>query len=311
MRVLCSYKVFTQTVEEIYKPAPLAMMLEGMAGDMVKHWYALEPRSCLKQQKPSLHSISSHNVLQISAKLFEYFETCGYKNPEDAFDAPFQFAFNTKQHFFDWLQTQPDAQNAFNSVMTFSQQVRGKDWFEIYPVAEKLNNSSGRALLVDIGGGVGHDVIAFKKRFADLNGELVLQDLPQVIQSIDGALPDGIVAIGHNMFEPQPIHGAKAYYLRTVLHDWPDKQALDVLARIREAMAEDSVLLINEHTTPESLEVPVISASLDIQMMEIFSSLERTEEQWISLLRRAQFKVVKVWKIDTVGTLTSLFEATL
>jgi hypothetical protein len=249
--------------------------------------------------------------MQISAKLFEYFENNGYKNPEDAFEAPFQFAYNTKQHYFDWLQTQPEAQSAFNSVMTFSQQLRGKNWFEIYPVAEKLNSSSDRVLLVDIGGGVGHDVIAFKKRFPDMVGELVVQDLPQVIESIDGALPDGIIAIGHNMFEPQPIRGAKAYYLRTVLHDWPDKQALDVLARIREVMAEDSVLLINEHTAPESLEVPVIPVTLDIQMMEVFSSLERTEEEWVSLLERAQFKVAKVWKVDTVGTLVSLFEATL
>ncbi|KAF3405118.1 Demethylsterigmatocystin 6-O-methyltransferase [Talaromyces pinophilus] len=290
MHFLCAYKVFTQPTSEVYKPAPLAMMLGGMPGDMVKH---------------------IHNIMQISAKLFEYFENNGYKNPEDAFEAPFQFAYNTKQHYFDWLQTQPEAQSAFNSVMTFSQQLRGKNWFEIYPVAEKLNSSSDRVLLVDIGGGVGHDVIAFKKRFPDMVGELVVQDLPQVIESIDEALPDGIIAIGHNMFEPQPIRGAKAYYLRTVLHDWPDKQALDVLARIREVMAEDSVLLINEHTAPESLEVPVIPVTLDIQMMEVFSSLERTEEEWVSLLERAQFKVAKVWKVDTVGTLVSLFEAIL
>lgn len=173
-----------------------------------------------------------------------------------------------------------------SSLGIFSQSLRGKYWFEIYPVAEKLNSASDRTLLVDIGGGVGHDVIAFKKRFPEMSGELVLQDLPQVIGSIDGALPDGIAAIGHDMFEPQPIRGAKAYYLRTVLHDWPDKQALEALARIREAMAEDSVLLIFEHTTPDTLEVPIVPASLDIQMMEVFSSLERTEEQWVSLLER-------------------------
>lgn len=46
-------------------------------------------------------------------------------------------------------------------------------------------------------------------------------------------------------------------------------------------------------------------------MMEIFSSLERTEEQWASLLEQAQFKIVKVWNIDAVGTSTSLFEAIL
>lgn len=45
---------------------------------------------------------------------------------------------------------------------------------------------------------------------------------------------------------------AKASYLRTVLHDWPDKQALSILARIREAMNPESLLLINEVLTPES-----------------------------------------------------------
>ncbi|QGA12963.1 hypothetical protein EYB26_000608 [Talaromyces marneffei] len=231
MRFLCSYKVFTQAANGIYKPSPLAMMLGGLPGDMVKH---------------------CHNIMQISAKLFDYFEKNDYKNPEDAFDAPFQFAFKIKQHYFDWLRENPAAQSAFNSVMTFSQQLRGRNWFEIYPVAEKLNSSSDRTLLVDIGGGVGHDVIEFKKQFSDMPGDLVVQDLPRVIESIDGALPDGITAIGHDMFEPQSIRGAKAYYLRTVLHDWPDKQALEALARIREAMVEDSILLIHEHTTPDT-----------------------------------------------------------
>lgn len=249
--------------------------------------------------------------MQVTAKLFDYFELNGYKNPEDAYDAPFQLAFSTKSHYFEWLRQNPTIQETFNSVMTQSQQYRGADWFEFYPVQENLQVSSDRVLLVDIGGGVGHDITAFKKCFPDLPGKLILQDLPQVIDAIKEPLPEGITAIGHNMFEPQPVSGAKAYYLRTVLHDFPDKQAVDALLRIRDVMTEDSVLLVHEHTMSDDLDIPSMAATLDIHMMEIFSSLERTEKEWIALLEKSGFKVVKVWNEDSVGQSTSLFEAIL
>lgn len=249
--------------------------------------------------------------MQITAKLFDYFELNGYKNPEDAYDAPFQLAYNTKSHYFEWLSQNPTKQEAFNSVMTMSQQLRGADWFDIYPVQEKLRGSSDQVLLVDIGGGVGHDLVAFKKRFPDFPGKLVLQDLPQVIDRIKEPLPEGITAISHSMFDPQPIRGARAYYMRTVLHDFPDKQALEVLARIREAMTEDSVLFIHEHTMTDGLDVPPITATLDIHMMEVFSSLERTEREWVALLQKAGFRVAKVWNEASAGQPTAVFEAVL
>ncbi|KAL3479808.1 S-adenosyl-L-methionine-dependent methyltransferase [Aspergillus californicus] len=293
MRFLCAHGLCKETAKETYKPLPLAMMFgsRSVPGDMIKHF---------------------HTNLQVTAKLFEYFEKNGYKNPEDAYDAPFQLAYNTGSHYFDWLKENPAAQHSFNSVMTQTQRYRGEDWFEIYPVSEKLEiGNPDRALLVDIGGGVGHDLIAFKKRFPDLPGKLVLQDLPQVIDAIEEPLLEGVSAIKHSMFEPQPIQGAKSYYMRTVLHDWPDKQALEALARIREAMAEDSVLLIHEHITPEGANVPPLAATLDFHMMELFSSLERSEKQWTALLEKAEFKVVKVWKGHLDAHPTALFEATL
>lgn len=76
-------------------------------------------------------------------------------------------------------------------------------------------------------------------------------------------------------------------------------------------MSEDSVLFVHEHTVSEDLDVPPIAATLDIHMMEIFSSLERTEKEWIALLEKAGFKVVKVWNEESVGQSTALFEATL
>jgi hypothetical protein len=257
------------------------------------------------------NSMYSYFHMDTTAKLYDYFEAKGYKNPEDAYDSPFQFGANTKDHYFDWLYKHPEHLQVFNSVMTLGSAFRGEEWFEYYPIEEKLQVPADGPLIIDIGGGVGHDLIAFKKKFPQLPGKLVLEDLPQVVDKVKDTLPDGIEAKSYDMFQPQPIKGAKVYYLRTVLHDWPDTQALQALANVREAMGKDSVLLLNENTLPES-NVPPYSSHLDFEMMQIFSSLERTEKQWIRLLEEADLKVVNVWrpKNQVVGS-NALFEASL
>ena len=98
----------------------------------------------------------------------------------------------------------------------------------------------------------------------------------------------------HDFFTPQPIKDAKAYYLRAVLHDWPDKQAHKILSSIRESMGPESMLLVNETVMPES-EVPAYSALADMAMMAGFSSLERTQAQYMALLEEAGFTVVRIW----------------
>ena len=90
------------------------------------------------------------------------------------------------------------------------------------------------------------------------------------------------------------MRGACAYYLRTVLHDWPDAQARQILARIREAMAPESLLLINETLLPES-NVALSSAQADLTVMVSFASLERTQAQFERLLNESGFDLVKVW----------------
>ncbi|PYH42549.1 putative O-methyltransferase [Aspergillus saccharolyticus JOP 1030-1] len=294
MRYLCAQKIFTRPSQESYQPGPLASQLSSglPTANLIKHFY--------------LH-------MRTAAHLYEYFEAKDYRNPADACDAPFQFAQCTRQHHFDWLTEHPDDQEAFNSTMSMTRTADGIEWFNFYPVEEKLQVASpDRTLLIDIGGGIGHDISAFKQRFPQLPGQLVLQDLPQVINDIPSPLA-GIAAQSHSMFDAQPVRNAKAYYLRTVLHDWPDKQALEVLTRIREAMAEDSVLLINEHTPAAGGELSPIAAALDLHMMQTFSALERTEEQWVALLEKGGFRVVKVWKPQQEGlhltTTAALYEA--
>ncbi|PQE19433.1 quercetin 3-O-methyltransferase 1 protein [Rutstroemia sp. NJR-2017a BBW] len=230
-----------------------------------------------------------------------YFAQNGYKSPDDAYDSPFQFAHNTKLHAFEWLATQPRLQHAFNVLMTMP---RGgpndQKWFDYYPTASKLQvTSTSEVVLVDIGGGVGHDVIALQKRFPDLRGQYIVQDIPVVVDSIT-SLPTGISAQKHDFFSPQPVKNAKAYYLSNILHDWPDKQARKILHNITDAMGEDSLVLISENVTPEE-NVDIYSASADFAMMANFSALERTEKQFKELLDSAGLRLVGVYMSENAA----------
>ncbi|KAL4740462.1 S-adenosyl-L-methionine-dependent methyltransferase [Aspergillus similis] len=296
MRVLCALRVYEATAAGTYRPLPPAMALASgsMPENLIKHL---------------------HTAMQVSAKLFEYFENRGYRSPEDAYDGPFQFAYGTSEHYFDWLKKNPESQHAFNVTMTATEQDGADYWFDVYPVRETLSSPDpDRVLLVDIGGGVGHTLAALKRRFPDLSGRLILEDLPQVIDDIKEPLSGNISAIKYDMFEPQPIRGAKMYYMRRVLHDWPDKQALMALSHIREAMAEDSVLIIHDYTLPNGHDGPDVlpfAAIVDFQLMELMSSHERTQQQWVALLEKAGLRVVKIHKGQSNALPSALFEATL
>ena len=248
--------------------------------------------------------------IKVLSKLSDYLAQIGFQNPGDAFDGPFQYAMGTKSHYFEWLKSHPRDQAAFNTVMSITRMDRGEAWFEFYPVEERLRVAGDEPLLVDIGGGLGHDLIALKAKFPNIPGKLVVQDLPVVIDHVKD-LPPGIEAMKHDFFSPQPVKGAKAYYCRNVLHDWPDKQAREILQNIKTAMNKDSILLINEDVMPEA-NVPLYPAMLDLSMMAIFSALDRTRSHFRELLTSAGFKLLQVWtpKVAVPGSGT-LFEAIL
>lgn len=47
---------------------------------------------------------------------------------------------------------------------------RVRQWYDFYPVEQNLQTSSDKVLLVNIGGGVGHDLIEFREKFPVLPG---------------------------------------------------------------------------------------------------------------------------------------------
>lgn len=52
--------------------------------------------------------------------------------------------------------------------------------------------------------------------------------------------------LGVNFFDPQPrlLKVADVFLLRMILHDWPDKYAIQILQRLRDAAGENTKLVV-------------------------------------------------------------------
>jgi hypothetical protein len=186
--------------------------------------------------------------------------------------------------------------NAFNATMALQKQGEEETFVSSYPVSERLSiDDANRVLFVDVGGGVGHQVLKFQARAEGLKGKTVLLDLPAVIAQTNSS-PEDVVKVGHDFFQPLPedVRGAKVFYLRNILHDWPQIQASVILENIADAMAEDSVVLIHEILLPET-GVSYFDAMMDWHMMDL-GALERTEEQWKTLVGSVGLKIKGIWK---------------
>ncbi|KAL8904742.1 MAG: hypothetical protein Q9207_003073 [Kuettlingeria erythrocarpa] len=193
---------------------------------------------------------------------------------------------------FAWMKEHPREFKAFVSWMT-AQRKDMPSWLDVFPVREQLggNIKAESVLLVDIGGGPGHQCVALKKRYPNLRGRIILQDTEDVIK--EALFYPGIEAMVHDFWTEQPVKGALAYYLRNIMHDWPDRQCIQILRNIIPAMSKDSKILIDEMIAP-SYRAHWRATQLDMTMMSSLAALERRETDWQSLLKAAGLRIVDI-----------------
>ncbi|KAL2863975.1 S-adenosyl-L-methionine-dependent methyltransferase [Aspergillus lucknowensis] len=226
----------------------------------------------------------------------EYFRRNGNQFPTSALDTPFQLAKNTQLSYFAWLDENASLAKDFQQWMTAKLEASPNwvDWFDVEGVildglrTVQPDDADGNVLLVDVGGGDGHYVHAFNRKFPNVGGRRIVQDLPHVVSNI-ADVPESTELMAYDFFEPQPVKGARAYYLHWILHDWDDKPARDILTNIAAAMEPGySRLIINEQIVPDR-GCDFATACLGIMMMVQVGALERSEQQWRALLTSVGF----------------------
>lgn len=91
--------------------------------------------------------------------------------------------------------------------------LQGSEWTEgfdlLHDEAQRISSSapqpSEKPFLVDVGGGHGHQCIELGKKYPNLLGRLVLQDLPEAVGKLSPI--DGVKVEAYDFFQPQPIIG--------------------------------------------------------------------------------------------------------
>ena len=256
-----------------------------------------------------------------------------YRNPSSFLESPFQLAHNTEDTFFQYLQRHPRFLAMFNNHMTATH-ASLSNWMNAksYPFEKDLvkgcSEEDDAILFVDVGGGNGHHLMELCRQYPTVDKRMVLQDQASVIEGLANIkLDPRIQPMAHDFFTEQPIKGnspqypqedykkmsaeqskgARAYYMSRIIHDWPDSKCREILTNLRSAMkAGYSKLLLYEHVIPDRGAQGNITG-MDIIMMSLFGTAERTEHDWKSLLESVGFKIVKIWSIEPASE--SLIEA--
>jgi hypothetical protein len=137
------------------------------------------------------------------------------------------------------------------------------------------------------------------KAHRHLHGTLL--DMPSVVEGAPTLLAregvaDRCEVVGGDMFESVP-SGGDLYLLSHVIHNWEDAPAASILQSCRCAMAAEARLLIVDRAPPERAEPdPAVADDMmiDLNMMTVFASRERTAGEFKALLTRAGLRLERV-----------------
>ncbi|KAJ4374369.1 hypothetical protein N0V83_003110 [Neocucurbitaria cava] len=242
----------------------------------------------------------AENFQPVHQALPSYFRERSFKSPDSGVDGPFQHAYNCKgSHYFEYFQkSNPEMGRRFASMMESWSRGRPR-WFyeDYYPVKERLISGAEKdaPFLVDVGGGSGHDVEGLREAFErQLPGKLVLQDRPEIIEL--AKLGAGAEGMPHDFLIEQPVKGARAYFLHSIIQDWNDEVNTQILKAIVPAMKKGySKVLVNDFVVPNQ-GAHWAQTCLDWELMASLGARHRTEAEHRTLYEGAGLKITGIWR---------------
>jgi O-methyltransferase domain len=197
--------------------------------------------------------------------------------------------------FWEYLAQHPEEGRVFNAAMAAKAQGAVAGILASY-------DFSGFGLIGDIGGGSGHLLRAVLDTAPNAKG--VLFDLPHVIEEAAGVASERLTLQAGDFFQDD-LPSCDAYLLMEIIHDWADEESVAILKAIRRAAPAHAKLLVIETIIPDE-PGPDWSKVLDIIMLTLFGSLQRTRQEYEELLAQAGFVLQR--EIDT-GAGISILEA--
>ncbi|KAF4446290.1 fusarubin cluster-methyltransferase [Fusarium austroafricanum] len=234
-------------------------------------------------------------------------------------ETAYNIVHNTDVSFFEHLKARPDLNEGFQAYMK-SRAVSHTGSNVEHLLSAFDWEALGQAQVVDIGGSSGSTAIMLATAFPSLS--LVIEDLPEAaenaklrLKELSSDIASRIEVKAYDFFTPQPIKNADVYLLRTILHDWPDADAIKILQGVVAAMGPTSRLLIMDMVLPKpgsgSRTFEAALRQKDLTMIQCFNAKEREVEEWSALLTKADARL-KIRAIERpAGSELSVIEAVL
>jgi O-methyltransferase domain/IclR helix-turn-helix domain len=212
---------------------------------------------------------------------------------ETAFDSVYGCSF------YEYLEKREDASTAFAECIA----TRAAD--DPTAVADHFD-FSGIRHIVDVGGGNGTLLEVVLARHPHLRGTLF--ELPTTLEGAREHLAASPI-LDRIDFAPGDFFGAippggDLYLLKNVLHNWDDEHSTMILGRVREALGDGRVLVV-QHVVPDSDE-PSPAKLLDIALLVLTGGKQRTIGEYADIFAGAGLELVDC--IQTPSG-TSLIEA--
>jgi SAM-dependent methyltransferase len=144
--------------------------------------------------------------------------------------------------------------------------------------------------VVDVGGGTGALLAEVLRARPEVRGTLV--DLPRTVARSRevfqaAGVADRVTTVEQSFFDPLP-GGADLYMLKSVLGDWPDREATAILKRCAEAARPSGRVVVFTNAGPGE------DASPELLMMVLVGGKGRTLEEFRELAREAGLQVTAV-----------------
>ncbi|EUC49324.1 hypothetical protein COCMIDRAFT_33377 [Bipolaris oryzae ATCC 44560] len=229
-----------------------------------------------------------------------YFATNGLAEPPRSNRSPGGFAMGMPDKTaYEIMAAIPGLATKMNGAMAIDGDIPITGVYDFSWVSAYAAGNADRELIVDVAGGKGQALKEILEESPAIPAaRCVLQDQPHVIAEAveehkDSAILGPVKKIGHSIFGEQPIKGALVYYIRRVLNDWSDFEALQILKNIRTACADDSRVLIAEYLRPE--DPSVYTSTVDMFILNIGGKV-RSEKAFGELAAQAGLKIVSVAK---------------
>ncbi|KAK0234213.1 S-adenosyl-L-methionine-dependent methyltransferase [Armillaria fumosa] len=241
---------------------------------------------------------------------------------------PFNFWSKYPGSIFSWYEDAGSDTAAIKGARFGMGMKAWDDSTEIWAVINAFPWDSLRhgTTVYDVGGGTGVTSIQLANKYPNLR--IVLQDLPAPIElakneiwpkSCPAAIEDGRIEFkAFDFLVESPVKGCDVYLLKNVLHNWPDKECKRILRGVGNVMSTESRLLICDyiiqHATRDKTALKSIGAipapepllpnygsgrmtqyNIDVEMMCVCNSQERSLDHFVRLGKEAGWQFVCVW----------------